>query len=231
VARAALEAGELKLARASAEALIRQEPRERAFLLMADIEEAETGEQGRVREWLARALRAPRDAAWVADGYVSERWAPFSPVTGRIDAFEWKVPVERVAQMIEQERDEILPAKEALPAPKEITPDLPVEKVVEVDIAPEPAEKPAPQQPAPAQPAAPAPAPKAETRPTQPDGRSVKPAEAVEKPATRTAPRAKPVPSEAKVPAEAVMFVGPPDDPGVDTDDDVPGANGRSRLF
>src|SRR5690606_20625001 len=114
VARAALEAGELKVARSAAEALVRQEPRERAFLLMADIEEAETGEQGRVREWLARAVRAPRDAAWVADGYISDRWAPFSPVTGRIDAFEWRVPVEPVAQAIEPERRVALPQ----PAPK-----------------------------------------------------------------------------------------------------------------
>src|SRR5690606_33795572 len=76
---------------------------EGAFLLMADIEDATTGEQGKVRQWLARALRAPRDPAWVADGYISERWAPFSPVTGRLDALVWKVPVERAAQMIEQE--------------------------------------------------------------------------------------------------------------------------------
>ena len=32
------------------------------------------------------------DAAWVADGQISDHWLPFSPVTGRLDAFEWKVP-------------------------------------------------------------------------------------------------------------------------------------------
>ena len=46
-----------------------------------------------VREWLARAVRAPRDPAWTADGIVSDEWEPLSPVTGRLDAFEWKVPV------------------------------------------------------------------------------------------------------------------------------------------
>ena len=40
----------------------------------------------------ARA-HAPRDPAWTADGFVSERWLPVSPVTGRLDAFEWKVPL------------------------------------------------------------------------------------------------------------------------------------------
>ncbi|MGO7508376.1 hypothetical protein ACC686_37010, partial [Rhizobium johnstonii] len=35
----------------------------------ADIEEAYTGDQGRVRHWLAQALKAPRDPAWVAGGF------------------------------------------------------------------------------------------------------------------------------------------------------------------
>ena len=64
---------------------------------MAEIEEGEHGDLGRVREWLARAIRAPRDPAWVADGYVSDAWAPASPVTGRLDAFTWQVPDEDLA--------------------------------------------------------------------------------------------------------------------------------------
>ena len=46
----------------------------------------------RVRDWLARAVRAPRDPQWVADGFTAASWAPISPVTGRLDAFEWRVP-------------------------------------------------------------------------------------------------------------------------------------------
>jgi HemY protein len=49
-----------------------------------------------VREWLARGSRAPRDAAWVADGIISSQWAPISPVTGKLDAFEWRQPDERL---------------------------------------------------------------------------------------------------------------------------------------
>jgi HemY protein len=42
---------------------------------------------------VARALTAAPDPAWTADGYVSDRWLPVSPVTGRLDAFEWRVPL------------------------------------------------------------------------------------------------------------------------------------------
>ena len=61
---------------------------------MARIEGEQHGHAGRVREWLARAVNAPRDPAWTADGVVSDRWAPVSPVTGALDAFRWRVPVE-----------------------------------------------------------------------------------------------------------------------------------------
>lgn len=97
VARAALEAHQFDLAREKAEASARLQPCEGIYLLLADIEEAETGDQGRERYWLSQAVRAPRDPAWTADGYVSETWEPVSPVTGKLDAFEWKVPVEQLA--------------------------------------------------------------------------------------------------------------------------------------
>lgn len=97
VAQAALDAGELTLARESAQAALKLNPRKSTYLLMADIEEAQTADQGRVREWLARAVSAPRDPAWTADGVISSQWAPVSPVTGRINAFEWKVPLTEIA--------------------------------------------------------------------------------------------------------------------------------------
>ena len=66
---------------------------------MADIEEGQYGDKGRMRDWLSRAVRAPRDAVWTADGYVSDKWLPSSPLTGRIDSFEWKVPVEQLGAL------------------------------------------------------------------------------------------------------------------------------------
>jgi HemY protein len=61
---------------------------------MAGIEAGETGDKGKVREWLARAANAARDPVWFADGVISNRWEPVSPVDGRLDAFQWRVPVE-----------------------------------------------------------------------------------------------------------------------------------------
>ncbi|MER9626770.1 heme biosynthesis protein HemY [Mesorhizobium sp. M0296] len=105
VARAALDAQDFSTARREAEAAIRMDRRDGAYLLLADIEEAETGDQGKVRQLLSKAVRAPRDPAWVADGVVSERWAPVSPITGRLDAFEWRAPMERLGQLIDGHED------------------------------------------------------------------------------------------------------------------------------
>ena len=71
---------------------------------MADIEDSE-GHLGAVREWLARAARAPRDKAWVADGVISDRWSPVSP-SGTLDAFVWRTPDERLAPYVEPPRVE-----------------------------------------------------------------------------------------------------------------------------
>ena len=68
-------------------------PTQRVAMLMAELEEMEHGDEGRAREWMARALQRRRDPAWTADGFVSERWMPVSPVTGRLDAFQWKDPL------------------------------------------------------------------------------------------------------------------------------------------
>ena len=96
IAEAAIDVEDWKLARETMLPVLTSAPTERACLIMADIEEAQSGDQGRMREWLSRAVRAPKDAAWTADGFVSEKWLPISPVTGNIDAFEWKVPVEQL---------------------------------------------------------------------------------------------------------------------------------------
>lgn len=96
IAEAAIDAQDWQAARDAMLPIMSTSPTERACLIMADIEEGESGDQGRMRDWLSRAVRAPKDAAWTADGLVSENWLPFSPQTGQIDAFEWKVPVEQL---------------------------------------------------------------------------------------------------------------------------------------
>lgn len=107
VAVAAIEAREWQAAREAMKPILRGTPTRRACMLMAEIEEGERGDAGRVREWLARALRAPRDPAWVADGYVSEEWLPVSPVSGELDAFEWRTPPELLATHDEHGHDHL----------------------------------------------------------------------------------------------------------------------------
>jgi HemY protein len=91
VARAALDAKEFAAAR-TALAPYTAAPRKRVAALMAELEMAQ-GDEGRAREWMARALNARRDPAWTADAFVSDHWLPISPVSGRLDAFEWKDPL------------------------------------------------------------------------------------------------------------------------------------------
>ncbi|MEL4069052.1 heme biosynthesis protein HemY [Ochrobactrum sp. GPK 3] len=139
LARAAYEAGDFKAARDNADQVLRARPTESVYLLLADIEEAESGDQGKVRQWLARAVKAPRDPAWTADGYVSERWSPVSPVTGRLNSFEWKVPVVELAPVVEAEEPEIkgpIPDNKAA-VPVVVTPparEAPVKAAPQIDV-------------------------------------------------------------------------------------------------
>jgi len=97
VAIAAIEAHDWQEAREALAPYLEDRPPARICALMASIEASE-GDRGREREWLARGLRAPRDRAWIANGYVSDRWLPVSPVTGAVDAFEWKAPVDAIGR-------------------------------------------------------------------------------------------------------------------------------------
>ncbi|MBX3598725.1 MAG: heme biosynthesis protein HemY [Rhizobiaceae bacterium] len=213
VARTALAANEFALAREEAEASIRMAPRESAYLLLADIEEADGGDIGRVREWLSRAVRAPRDPAWVADGVISEHWAPQSPVTGKIDAFEWRVPVERIEPTIEQEPVEAPVLIEARPEPDSPSEDGEVTAVVPEVIEPE-----ATVQASDA---------KASAEPEPESLDAILPEEAREKP--KTDDGHKPVPDFAQPdkPTETIRRM--PDDPGVPPEEEK--ATTRFRLF
>ena len=124
-ARAAIDAREIAAARAALAALAAA-PSRRVALMMAAIEEGDTGDVGRARQWMARALNAPRDPAWTADGLVSDKWLPVSPATGKLDAFVWKVPLA------------------------DLNPPGPVIESMEAEPAPAPAarEEPAPPPPA-----------------------------------------------------------------------------------
>jgi HemY protein len=138
VARAALDARDFKLARETLEALVLEHPTVRACMLMAELEEADGGNMGLVREWLSRASRAQRDKAWVADGRISETWAPLSPVTGKLGGYVWTTPPQAPGAVLINEIKAAPLLVEAAPA-----------------AAPTPIETPERVAPAAAEPAAP----------------------------------------------------------------------------
>ncbi len=132
LASAAITACDYKSAREAMLPMIEgdERPTARMCLLMAELEEAEHGETGYAREWLARASRAPRDACWIAGGVMSEQWLPASPVTGKLDAFVWQRPDERPSAGGEPEEAIFRP----IAAPAEAT--LLIEKTQTRAIAP-----------------------------------------------------------------------------------------------
>jgi HemY protein len=219
-AHAALDAKEFSLARQKAEAALRMEAREGICLLLADIEDAETGDQGRVRYWMNAALRAPRDPAWIADGFVSEKWLPVSPVTGKLDAFEWKAPFTQMPGAIENSGSlPPLPPLEnkATAAAPEPVPEAAVETsatIIEADLA-KPAAEPAETK---------KPEPVAEVRKMEP----AKPKPATETAAAKTA---KNKGEEQSRGIEDPFFGRPPDDPGVKDPSKETESKTRLRLF
>jgi len=134
LARAAVKAARFDMAREALKPHAEERPQARVCALMATIEEA-AGDKGRAREWLARALTAPRDPIWVSDGVASPRWTPVSPVSGEIVPCEWKAPFEMPEQMEADRLTDVAPAPEpaatetappkAIEAPKMVVPQRP----------------------------------------------------------------------------------------------------------
>jgi HemY protein len=160
VARAAIDASEFGKARAALAPYI-EAPTQRVAMLMAEIERTEHGDTGKARAWTLRAVRALHDPVWTADGYVSERWRPVSPVSGRLDAFQWQMPLSALPSgngAIEPSPFEqaMLAASPERAVPASDAPETPA--LVEQDNAPapEPAPEPAPSAPSSTEAAAPA---------------------------------------------------------------------------
>ncbi|MBR0871758.1 hypothetical protein JQ633_15435 [Bradyrhizobium tropiciagri] len=223
IARAAIDASEFAKARAALEPFIAA-PTQRVALLMAEIERTEHGDSGRARAWTQRAVRALHDPAWTADGYVSDRWRPVSPVSGRLDAFQWQTPVaalpsDKGSAIEPSPFEEAMLAPRAVEPPKEAASEPPASEPKPIEpIEAKPAEPaaatvqdnaPVPAafdaEPIPAEPAAPPePAPKPESAP---------PAPAPLFRSRTDLPKAAPAPIPPVIP-----IVRAPDDPGVDED-------------
>jgi HemY protein len=209
IARAAIDASEFAKAR-SALAPFTANPTQRVAMLMAEIERTEHGDSGKARAWTLRAVRARLDPAWTADGYVSDRWRPVSPVTGRLDAFQWQAPLASLPSD-KSNTIESSPFEEAMLAapspPRELTSAGLVEPPREepADAAPPATQDNSPPAHA-SEPAAPAAAaaspPVAESQPSAPTP-------LFRARADLSKPAAAPIPP-------VIPILRPPDDPGVD---------------
>jgi HemY protein len=210
VARAALDAQEFAASRAALAPLLKA-PTRRVAALMAEIEQRETGDEGRAREWMARAMRAPSDPAWTADGIVTDRWMPVSPVSGRLDAFQWKVPLAEIAAERRDIDEQVIESTD-LPAPPQPVPAPKQSEGGKRSEGGPPAEISAPVKPVAA-------TQNKEQVSKEPGPR---PAAALPSPMTPPAPRA-----EAVIP-----LIHVPDDPGPDPQPDIepePGSAGVPR--
>ena len=224
IARAAIDASEFTKAREALAPFIAA-PTQRVALLMAEIERTEHGDCGRARAWTLRAVRALHDPAWTADGYVSDRWRPVSPVTGRLDAFQWQTPVaalpsDRGAAIESSAFEEAMlatPRRAVVLAPPEPVNESPAEPIAPVAPVP-PAEQDNAPPPAAATEAPPTEAarPEAVTDPTPAPPKPAESAPSRPAPLFRSRhdiPKAIPTPIPAIIP-----LVRAPDDPGIDED-------------
>lgn len=223
IARAAIDASEFTKAREALAPFVAA-PTQRVALLMAEIERTEHGDSGRARAWTLRAVRALHDPAWTADGYVSDRWRPVSPVTGRLDAFQWQTPVAALPSD-KGGTIESSPFEEAMLATprRAVVLEPPTPALTPAPVEAEPTEEPlSATSPAAAQDnAPPAAAAEPEPAPVQdpvleptPSPAPAQPAPAVAAPlfrARQDIPKAVPTPIPAVIP-----IVRAPDDPGID---------------
>lgn len=221
IARAAIDAAEFARAREALESFTAA-PTQRVALLMAEIERVEHGDSGRARAWTLRAVRAAHDPVWTADGYVSDRWRPVSPVTGRLDAFQWQTPLAALPSDSSAAIEAYALEEEMLAPPRRVEP--PKEPVAEMS-----AEE---AMPLAAQDNSPVPAPAAETTlpaepepepaPSPPPPESVAP---VPGPLFRSR---QDIPKTVRPVPQVIPLVRAPDDPGID--DDPAGEEFREQL-
>jgi HemY protein len=201
IARAAIDATEFARAREVLAPFIAT-PTQRVAMLMAEIERTEHGDSGRARAWTLRAVRALHDPVWTADGYVSDRWRPVSPVTGRLDAFQWQTPLAALPS------DKSAPIEASPFEQAMLAPSRRVEPPREVPVEPAPS---AAQDNSPALAAVVEPAPTAAPAPSPPQTESAP----VSAPPLFRARQDLGKSSVATIPP-VIPIVRPPDDPGID---------------
>ena len=96
LAQMAIKAADYETARKTLQPHLQDNASRSVCVAMAKIEELQHADHGKARHWLSRAVNAFPDPVWIADGVTANEWEPVSPVTGELDAFEFKVPTNNL---------------------------------------------------------------------------------------------------------------------------------------
>jgi HemY protein len=115
-------------ARAALERARKLEPTASVYRLLAEVAQAE-GDAEQTRAWLAQAVDAPPDHAWLCEGNGEARasWSAFGP-DGRFDSLRWGAP-RKIVPLLGDEMAELIPPRprgtELVPAEAVVRPVRP----------------------------------------------------------------------------------------------------------
>ncbi len=116
LAEQAIATQQWQSARSALERARKRAPTASVYRLLAEVEQAE-GQGEKARAWLAKAVDAPPDPAWLcpSTGEVRARWSPFGP-DGRFDSLRWGSPPKIVPLLREDAEAQLIPPLSATPA-------------------------------------------------------------------------------------------------------------------
>jgi HemY protein len=108
LAEHALAAQQWPTARAALERVLKTDPTASAYRMLAEVEQAQ-GDGEKARMYLAKAVDAPPDPAWLCQstGEARARWSAFGP-DGRFDSLQWGKP-PKIVPMLGDERALVIP--------------------------------------------------------------------------------------------------------------------------
>lgn len=109
-------------------------PTASVYRLLAEVAQAE-GDGERARAYLAQAVDAPPDHAWLCEstGQVRAHWSAFGP-DGRFDSLRWGAPPKIVPLIGDEVAELIPPTRDRTQVPVPITPAAPTGPVQEAKV-------------------------------------------------------------------------------------------------
>jgi HemY protein len=129
LAEQAIAAKQWQTARSTLERARKRAPTASVYRLLAEVEQAE-GQGEKARAWLAKAVDAPPDPAWLCPttGEARAAWSPFGP-DGRFDSLRWGSPPKIVPLLRSDADAQLIPPPTAPGKPAAATDVTPVTTV------------------------------------------------------------------------------------------------------